>query len=265
MRTWRWLPVVFTILGTVAVLFSASGAPVASAQGATPVSGPVATPVSGAVPCTSLFGIAPGNACVLVLHGAAGLGPVNVFIDGQPAVGGATYGALGDFVPVIAGERQVQVVPSGQTRQNAVIDATVVLEDGVAYEVAVLGPADDIRLQVLPVDTRPLPEGVSRLRVIHASPDAPAIDFALLDGEPVIANLEPGDVSDYEELQVALYDFEARIAGTTEPGVPMPGVLMRPNTVYSVYVTGLVEDGSLSATLVPVLVSPDIAAATPVA
>jgi hypothetical protein len=32
-----------------------------------------------------------------------------------------------------------------------------------------------------------------------------------------------------------------------------------------VYVTGLVEDGSLSATLVPVLVSPEIAAATPVA
>ena len=40
---------------------------------------------------------------------------------------------------------------------------------------------------------------------------------------------------------------------------------MRPNTVYSIYVIGLVEDGSLTATLVPVLVSPDIAAATPVA
>ena len=93
----------------------------------------------------------------------------------------------------------------------------------------------------------------------------PAIDFALLGGEPVIADLEPGEVSDYVELPVALYDFEARVAGATDVAAPIPGILMRPNTVYSIYVIGLVEDGSLTATLVPVLVSPDIAAATPVA
>ena len=155
-------------------------------------------------------------------------------------------------------------MPSGQTRQDAVIDATVTLEDGVAYEVAALGSTDDPRLQVLPIDTRPLPGAFPGCASSTRPPMPPAIDFALLGGEPVIADLEPG-----RSPTTSSFRSPSTISKRASPGRPMsrpiPGILMRPNTVYSIYVIGLVEDGSLTATLVPVLVSPDIAAATPVA
>lgn len=262
MRSRRWFGAVLTILGMAAVLAAGSGLHQASAQSATPV----ATPVAGAIPCTNLFGIALGNACALVLHGAAQMGPIDVYVDGQLVLEGATFGVLNDFVPVTAGERQIQIVPSGDAVENAVIDTTVGLADGVAYEAAALGSAEDVRLQVLPVDTRPLPEDGSRLRVIHASPDAPAIDIVVTGGDTVIEDLEGGEVSEYVDLPAGTYDLEARVAGTTDLALPLPGTVLAPNTVYSVYVTGLVEEGSLGATLVPVLVSPDIAgvAATPV-
>ena len=264
MQLRRWFPALLALLGVLAVVAAPFGALRASAQMATPVATPVAVPVPGGVPCTTLFGIALGNACVLVLHGVAQMGPVDVYVDGQPAVQGTAFGILNDFIPVPAGERQMQIVPSGAVLANAVIDTTVGLTEGVAYEVAALGTAEDIRLQTLPVDTRPLPENGVRLRVIHASPDASALDLAITGGVPVISDLERGDVSAYTDLPAGTYDLEVRVAGTTDVALPLPGIALLPHRVYSVYVTGLVDGGSLGATLIPVFVSPDIAAATPV-
>ncbi|MBW3633620.1 MAG: DUF4397 domain-containing protein, partial [Chloroflexi bacterium] len=165
-----------------------------------------------------------------------------------------------------AGERQIQIVPTGTAIADAVLDTRVDLAEGVAYEVAALGAVDDLRLQVLPVDTRPIAENTSRLRVVHASPDAPAIDLALTGGDVVIEDVENREVSEYEVLPSNTYDLEARIAGTTDLALPLPGTVLIPNTTYTVYVTGLVAEGSLGATLVPVFVAPGIAgtAATPI-
>jgi len=117
-------------------------------------------------------------------------------------------------------------------------------------------------MQALPVDTRPLAEDASRVRVMHSAPDAPAIDLALTAGESVIPDLENGDVSDSIGLPANTYDLEARIAGTTDLALPLPGTVFAPATVYTVYVTGLVAEGSLGATLVPVFIAPEIAAAS---
>ena len=57
-----------------AMLIATSRLPHAAAQQATPVATPLpvaaASPVPGSVPCTDLFGIALGNACVLIVHGS---------------------------------------------------------------------------------------------------------------------------------------------------------------------------------------------------
>src|SRR5688572_16442089 len=139
------------------------------------VSTPSASPAAAGVPCTNLFGIALGNACVLVLHASPDAGPVDVYVDGELAITGATFGTLGDFIPVNAGDRQLQIVPSGAAIEDAVIDTRVNLAEGIAYEVAAVGSLADISIQVFPVNTTPLSEGTARVRLIHASPDAPPI------------------------------------------------------------------------------------------
>lgn len=262
MRPRRVSGTAFLVMATVMALLVITITSRAAAQSATPV----ASPIPGGVPCTNLFGIALGNACVLVLNGSPDAGPIDVYVDGQLVLQGASFGILGDFIPVTAGERQIQIVPSGDAVDDAVIDSVVDLQEGVAYEVAALGEIADIRLQALPVDTRPLPANTSRLRAVHAAPDAPAIDLALTVGESVLQDLENGEVSEYIALPAGTYDLEARIAGTTDLALPLPGTVLIPNTAYTLYLTGLVEEGSLGATLVPVLISPEIAGAvaTPV-
>ena len=157
-------------------------------------------------------------------------------------------------------------MPTGNAVTSSVIDTVVELQDGVAYEIAALGVVDTIRLQALPVDTRPLAENTSRVRVVHAAPDAPAIDLAVTGGDAMLQNLDNGDISEYIELPSDTYELEARVAGTSDLALPLPGTVLAPNTAYTIYVTGLMEEGSLEATLVPVFIAPEIAAAaaTPV-
>ena len=126
-----------------------------------------------------------------------------------------------------------------------------------------MGPVADAFPRVLGVDTRPTTEDAARVRVVHAAPDGPSIDVAIAVGEILVENLAYPDVAEYIEVPSGLYDLEARVAGTTSLALPLPGIVLAANTVYTIYVIGQVADGTLGFTLVPVLISPDIAAATP--
>jgi hypothetical protein len=241
-----------------------------SAQDATPVASPVispvASPIAGSVPCTALFGIAEGQACLLTLNGTAALGALDLYIDGTLAVAGIPFASLGEYIPVSAGEHEFALVPSGQPPANAAIVRRGTLAEGTAYELSTFGAGSDLRVLILPVDTRPLAEGTSRLRLVHGSPDIPALDLAITGGVPLVRGVPPGQASPAIDVPTGVYELEVRVAGTEDVLLPLPGIALLPNTTYSVYVSGSPAQGSLGATLAPVFIAPDIAAsATPVA
>ena len=132
--------------------------------------------MTGGVPCTDLFGIPAGNACLILVHAVPDSGALDLYVDGDLLAVGAQFGGLGDYVPVPAGARQVQITPSGADVTDAVIDVVVDFAEGVAYEVAAVGPLAEATAQVSPVDTNRLDDATARLRFVNASPDAPAVD-----------------------------------------------------------------------------------------
>ncbi|MCC7025064.1 MAG: DUF4397 domain-containing protein [Thermomicrobiales bacterium] len=234
-------------------------------QSATPVAVPMASPVANAVPCTTLFGIAAGNACVLFLNGSADAGPVDLYVDGTLATFGAGFGILNEFVPVSAGERRLQIVPSGGALDTAIVDDRVNLQEGVAYTISALGPVQQVRASVLPLDTSPLPQGDARIRVVNGSADAPALDLAITGGAPLVNNLAPGAVSNTRDLPAGTYQLEVRRAGATDVLLPLPGTVLSPDYSYTIFMIGSIAGGTFGATIVPVYVTPVVAAsATPV-
>jgi hypothetical protein len=227
---------------------------------------PQATPYANAVPCTNLLGIALGNACVLVVHASSDAGPIDVYVDGALALQGLTFATLGNYVPVRAGAREMQIVPSGGAVGNALVDAHVDLVDAVAYEIAVFGRASDLRVQALPVDSAPLREGTSRLRLVNVAPDAPPVNLVVTGGDTLLQNAGYGAASNYLEMAAGTYDLEALAASGGEMVLPLPGTVLAPHRVYSIYVAGQVADGTLTPIVTPLYVAPDLASpvATPV-
>jgi hypothetical protein len=214
------------------------------------------TPMAGAPmgDCVAALGIGEdGDACVNVVHASPDAPAVDVYVDGEKALSGLAFGEASGWVALPAGDHQVQVTAAGAAPETAVIDAEVTLEAGAAYEVAATGLLADIAPQIFQVDLGMLgtdDDPMARIRVIHASPDAPAVDVAAAGGDVLIENLAFPEASDYLTVPAGSYDLEVRPAGTTDVVLDLPGVALEAGTVYSVYAIGHVSDGSL--TVLPV-------------
>jgi hypothetical protein len=199
---------------------------------------------------------AQGDACIDVVHASPDAPLVDVYVDGALAISGLGYGWHSGWVPLPAGDHQIQVTATGQAPDTAVIDATVTVEPGVAYQVAATGQLANIAPAIFTTDLSGLTADTARVRVIHASPDAPAVDVAVTGGDVLISNLAFPNASDYLEVPAGAYDLEVRPAGTTDVALSLPGVQLDGGTVYDIYAIGQVSDGTLQ-----VLVIPSIAAA----
>jgi hypothetical protein len=216
-----------------------------------PIHGGIATTTAAAT-CTSALGIgADGDACVNVVHASPDAPAVDVYVDGQLALSNLAFGAFSGWVPVPAGEHQIQVTATGAEIDTAVIDATVTLEPGVAYQVAATGLLANIAPAIFETDLSELSADTARVRVIHASPDAPAVDVAVTGGDVLISGLAFPSASDALEVPAGAYDLEVRPAGTTDVALALPGVQLDAGMVYDVFAIGQVGDGTLTVLVVP--------------
>jgi hypothetical protein len=210
--------------------------------------------------CLEALGIGnEGDACLNIIHASPDAPAVDVYLDGEKALSDLAFGAVSGWVAVPAGEHQVQVTAAGAEIETAVIDASVDLEEGAAYEVAATGLLAEITPQIYQVNLSPIGSddgSMARIRVVHASPDAPAVDVAVKDGDVLIESLAFPDASAYLEVPAASYDLEVRVAETGDVALELPAVQLDADTVYSVYAIGQVGDGSLTALVVTATTQP---------
>src|SRR5215203_5312393 len=135
-------------VGGMAALLAATvafgGVGSAVAQDATPDSG-----MASMGDCVTALGIGmAGDSCINVIHASPDAPAVDVYLDGALALENRAFGSFSGWVAVPAGEHQVQVVPTGEDVSSAVIDATVTLEAGAAYQVAATGLLAEIAPQI---------------------------------------------------------------------------------------------------------------------
>lgn len=81
----------------------------------------------------------------------------------------------------------------------------------------------------------------ARVRVIHASPDAPAVDI-LVDGSAAFTNIPFQSISDYAELPAGTYNVQVVPTGETEPVVIEADLDLAGGQDYSVVALGLLEN-----------------------
>jgi hypothetical protein len=216
------------------------------------VSAQDATPATEMGDCVMALGIgAEGDACINVVHASPDAPAVDVYLNGEQALSGLEFGAISGWVAVPAGEHQVQVTPAGEAADSAVIDAMVTVEAGAAYHIAATGLVAEIAPQIYQVDLSMLADEEARIRVIHTSPDAPAVDVAVAGGDVLIENLAFPDASGFLVVPSGAYDLEVRPTGTEDVALDLPGVALEAGMVYDVFAIGLAGDGSLRVLVVP--------------
>jgi hypothetical protein len=188
-----------------------------------------------------------GTAKVRAFHDSPDTPPVDIYVNGAKTLSNVAYGTLSDYLRVPRGTYnvQVKVAPSG-AGDPAALEADVRLgrkPTTIAAIGSLTGDGGPLQLKVLrDRDTRS--RHLSRLRVAHTSPDAPAVDVqARLAGRwvRVVRGLEFGETSGYLLLPAWRYRLRIVAAGTDTVVKDLGRVRLKGGTSSTAWAVGFLS------------------------
>src|SRR5215211_7706819 len=195
------------------------------------------------------------DATVRVIHASPGAPEVDVLLDGQTLLQGLAYGTASSYSTMTPEEHRVQIVPTGQTADAAVVDETIDAAPGQAYFLAVFGLLNDIGGDIYDVDLSEIEPGNSRVRLINFSPDAGAVDLLETGGDEWFGDVDLGEASDYRDIAPGTYSADVR--GDDDRSLLTVSELPFEETrVYDVVVLGQIAYDSLELQSLVTTVSP---------
>jgi LPXTG-motif cell wall-anchored protein len=179
-----------------------------------------------------------GTAKVRVVHASPDAPAVDVIVNGNKALTNVPFFTASAYLDLPAGSYDIQVVPAGAT-SPVVIDAKGVrIEAGKAYTIAATGKLAEIKPTIL-IDNLSAPAaGKAHVRVIHFSPDAPAVDIKVAGGPTLIPNLAFPKASNYLPVDAGSYDLQVTPAGATTVVLDLKGVRLEAGKIYDVFAVG---------------------------
>ncbi len=204
----------------------------------------------------------PEQARLRIAHLSPNAPNVDVYVDGNVVLEDVAFGAVSGYLPVSAGDHDVEITPAGES-DTAVFSGTVTLDSDIDYTVAATGElgadADQpFEPLVLEDDNSEVGDDKARLRAVHASPDAPAVDITAGGGDVVLFDGVEYGQSGTVEVDADTYTVEIR--GDTEDNdgdvVASYDLSLDGGTVYSAFAAGyLTPDDGPAATPFNLLVT----------
>jgi hypothetical protein len=177
---------------------------------------------------------AAGKAHVRFVHLSPDAPAVDVAVAGGSVLfSNVAFQEASSYLPVDAGTYDLEVRLAGTDTVVLPVPG-VTLSDGTVYTVFAMGlAAGTPPLEaVLSADS-----GNARVRVVHASPDAPAVDI-LVDGGVAFSNLAFRDITAYATLRSGIHLIQVVPTGTAAPVVSSVTLTLDRDTDYTVTAAG---------------------------
>ena len=197
-----------------------------------------------AVPASASGG---GTAKVRAFHNSPDTPPVDIYVNGAKTLSDVAYGTLSDYLRVPRGTYNVQVkVAPSIAGDPAALEADVRLGRKPTTIAAIGSLTCDggpLQLKVLR-DRDTYSRYLTRLRVAHTSPDAPAVDVQVkLAGRwvRVVRGLEFGETSGYLLLPAWKYRLRIVAAGTNTVVKDLGKVPLKGSTSYTAWAVGFLS------------------------
>lgn len=182
---------------------------------------------------------AADNAFVRLVQAAPIAEHVDVFVDNgaQALLTGFTFSNVTDYLPLPAGAHTIQVVPTGQGKQKAVITQSIDVQAGAFYTVAAIGDTGTPPALVVFTDGASVPTDKADLRVYDLSSDAGALAVSSA-GKTVIDRLTFKSASDYLTFSPDQSIFQVTLLDKNNQQQRFDATF-QPNKVSSVFALGL--------------------------
>ncbi len=143
-------------------------------------------------------------------------------------------------MPLEKGEHKVDVYPTS-SKERPVISQMLDIKGGNMFTVAATGNIDDLSLLVIgDYVSKETSNDYSTFRVIHLSPEAPAVDV-LVDGETLFKDIEFREGTSYVDVKPNQYKVKIALTSNGEVVLPFK-VNLKSNRIYTIYVVGNLDD-----------------------
>lgn len=173
---------------------------------------------------------------VRILHASPDAPPVDIYVDGNLVFKGVAFGNFTVYIPIKMGDHKVEVYPEGE-KGNYVLTQDIQVPENQVITVAAAGFLTDIQL-VPYIESNPnnLSQGMSRLRVIHLSPDAPEVDV-FINENMAFKDVGYLDATQYIEVPSEVYDIRINIAQNDQVLLRLQPQL-KSQKIYTIYILG---------------------------
>jgi len=191
---------------------------------------------------------AEGEADLRVAHLSPDAPNVDVYVDGDAVLEDVPFRAVSEYLELPAGTYDIEITAAGDP-DTVVFDEAVELSEG-AVTAAALGELSEENQPFgveLYEDDLSDPGEDARIRLVHASPDAPNVDVTV-DGEPLFEDVPFGAAG---AVEVPADDYELEVRPATEYGdgdvVATFDVSPSAGTVYSAFAVGYLDPDTAPA------------------
>lgn len=184
---------------------------------------------------------------IRAFHNSPDTPAVDIYVDGALALEGVEYGTLSDYVGLPTGVHTIEIKVNPSTPADPAALSTRVAASRVPQTLAAIGSltgdGGGLQLEALrdPVRT---PDPISRVRVAHTSPDAPAVDVQAWIGgawATLIPGLAFGEDSGYLTLRPGTYDLRVVAAGTDTVVADLSGTTLPAGTAVTAWAVGFLS------------------------
>jgi hypothetical protein len=188
-----------------------------------------------------------GTAKVRAFHNSPDTPAVDIYVNGAKTLSNVSYGTLSGYLEVPLGTYSVQVKVAPSTAADpAALEADVRLGSRpttIAAIGSLTGDGGPLQLKVLR-DRDTVSRYLTRLRVAHTSPDAPAVDVQVkLAGRwyRIVRHLEFGEATGYLLLPAWSYRLRIVAAGTNTVVKDLGKVRLKGSTSYTAWAVGFLS------------------------
>lgn len=182
----------------------------------------------------------PRYSYVRVFHASPDAPPVDVYANNAIIVSNIKFKGFSQYIKVPQGRYKIRVFKRG-TKSNPLIERDMIVPENKILTLAAVGMMPNLELKTIEEVLEPLRRGRSKVRFIHLSPDAPAVDITVPNGDVIFKNVSYGQVTGYREVRPGSYDLQVRTAGIDKKILLLPNTRFGPNKFYTIYAVGLVN------------------------
>jgi hypothetical protein len=182
-------------------------------------------------------------AYVSFYHGSPNVPDLDLLIDNQRINSQAfKYTNYSNYLNFVPGSRKIKFTPTNAA--NAFIDTTLTFKENKVYSLFVVDRLQNVDLMVVQDSIIVPTAGKAGIRVVHLSPDAPAVDVVTTGTgstpTPLFTNLNFKAAPLFKEFTSGTYTLQVKKAGTNEILLTVPNVALDSGKDYSLILRGFV-------------------------